>query len=319
MRGILLVNTGSPKTFRPKDVREFIEAMLSDPKVMALPHWFRTILVKGIIGPFRQFTSAKHYSMIWDKEHDKSPLLFNMEQLRQKLEDKSRMPVEIGMRYLQPSINEALDRLCARGVQLHEVIVLPMFPQYAESSYKTVVDEVGICFFSKPHPYRLRFIEPYFNHPAYINALVKSLEPYVSRPFDRLLFSYHSLPLNHVDEGWRKGREFDYVYQLKETSRLVAKKLEIPANKYRIVYSSAMGKKWLGPDILETLKSMAKENIQTVIAITAGFSCDNLESLFDIHTRARKLFEKYGGREFQFVPCLNSEDYWVEAILDIIK
>ncbi len=319
MKGILLVNTGSPKSAKPKDVREFIEAMLSDPKVMTVPDWFRPILVKGIIGPFRQFASAKHYSLIWDNEHQQSPLMYNMEQLRQKLEEKSSMPVEIGMRYLQPSISEALDRLCSRGVQLHEVVVLPLFPQYAESSYKTVVDEIGRCFYSKPYPFRLKIIEPYFNHPAYIKAIAESLKPFISEPFDRLLFSFHSLPLSHVDEGWRKGREFDYIYQLKETSRLVAKELNIPTNKYRVVYSSAIGKKWIGPDVLDTLKTMAKENVQSVVVLTAGFACDNLESLFDIHLQAREIFMQYGGKDFRFVPCLNSEDYWVDAILDIIN
>lgn len=319
MKGVLLVNTGSPCSPGRKDVRAFIEAMLSDPKVMTVPDWFRPLLVKGIIGPFRQFSSAKHYSLIWDKEQNKSPLLYNMEELARKLEAKSGMPVEIAMRYLQPSISVALDRLCERGLQLHEIIVVPLFPQYAESSYKTVVDEVGKCFYCKPHPFRLKITEPYFNHPAYIKALNASIEPYIGQEYDRLIFCFHSLPLSHVDAGWRKGREFDYVYQLKETSRLIAKSLDIPANKYQVNYSSAIGRKWLGPDILKTLETMAKDDVKKVIIMMPGFACDNLETLFDIDIEAKETFLKYGGKTLTYVPCLNSEDYWIDALITIIS
>jgi ferrochelatase len=318
MRGVLLVNVGSPESTSRKDVRFFIEAMLSDPLLMTVPDWFRPILVKGIIGPFRQFASAKHYSLIWDEEHKMSPLMYHMKQLAEKLTARVEIPVEVAMRYGQPDITSALQRL-AENDNLHEVVVLPLFPHYAESSYKTVVDEVGRCFYKKSYDFRLKIIEPYFNHMAYIRALTKRLEPFMSQDYDRLMFCFHSLPLSHVEKGWKKGREFDYVYQLKETALLVSKELKIEPNKYRVVYTSAMGNKWLGPDINETLKEMAQEGIKNILAISPGFACDNLETLYDVRLKARETFVENGGKQLSYVPCLNSEDYWVDSILEIIS
>ncbi len=318
MRGVLLVNTGSPKTCERKDVKFFVRSMLSDPYVMTVPDWFRPILVDGLIIPLRQFSSTAHYRLIWDENKKDSPLLYYAKSLAHKLEAKTELPVEVAMRYGQPDVQSALERLMAKEQRLHEVIVLPLFPQYADSSYKTVVDEVGRVFFKRPYPFRLRFIEPYFNHPAYIRALATSLHPYVEKGFDKLVFTFHSLPLSHVEAGWKKGREFDYVFQTKETVRLLLKELDIDVKKTRQVYHSAMGSKWLKPDLDETLEALAKEGYKNVIVIAPGFAADNLETLYDIKLKAREQFFKHGGTQFNYVPCLNDEDYWVEDVIDII-
>ena len=124
------------------------------------------------------------------------------------------------------------------------------------------MDEVGKCFFKRPHPFRIKIIDPYFNHPAYINALAESIRPFIGQEFDRLVFSFHSLPLSHVEAGWAKGKEFDYVYQTKETIRLVLKELEIDPRKMRLVYSSAIGSKWPKPDLDETMETLPKKVIR---------------------------------------------------------
>ncbi len=319
MRGILLVNTGSPLSDGRKDVRAFIEAMLCDPLMLPMPDKVRTILVKGIIGPVRQFASSKHYSLIWDREHNISPLLYHMQVLRDRLEETTSLPTAIAMRYLQPDIISAFEELQQKHPRLHEVIVVPLFPQYAESSYQSVVDEVGRCFLKRYYPFRIKFTEPYFDHPAYIKALAKSIKPYTEQDFDYLLFDFHSLPLTHVEKGWKKGREFDYVYQLKETIRLVRQELMLDQRKMRIVYSSAIGGKWLKPDLDDTLKNMAKDGVKKVLAVTPGFAVDNLETLYDITIKANETFIANGGESLQFVPCLNSESYWIEGLSQIIS
>lgn len=319
MKGILLVNTGSPKNKNRKDVREFIEAMLSDPLLMTVPDWLRPILVKGIIGPLRQFKSARHYSLIWDNEHQSSPLIYHMQNLQLKLEKMTGQPVEIAMRYLQPDIPSAFEKLLIKNPRLHEVIVIPLFPQYAESSYQTVVDAVGKNYFAKHYPFRLRFIEPYFDNTDYIKSIAKSMSPFLANEYDMVLFDFHSLPLSHVEKGWKKGKEFDYVFQAKEIVRLVSKELNLDVNKVRTVFSSAIGKKWLKPDLDETVAQLARDGYKRLLTITPGFATDNLETLFDITINARKIFLKHGGMDLVFVPCLNSEDYWVEAIQNIIN
>lgn len=293
--------------------------MLSDPYVMTVPDWFRPILVNGIIVPFRQFSSTKHYELIWNKDRKDSPLLYQVKQLAQKIEVATEMPVAVAMRYGQPDVTAALDHLMMKNNRLHEIIVLPLFPQYAESSYKTVVDFVGRQFFKRPYPFRLKFIEPYFNHPAYISALVTSIRPYIEKEFDKLIFSFHSLPLSHVEAGWRKGKEFDYVYQTKETIRLVVNELKLDIRKTRLTYHSAMGKEWLGPDLDDTVRELAEEGQKRILVIAPGFAADNLETLYDIKIKTQELFLKHGGTDFSYIPCLNSEDYWVESVIKIIS
>lgn len=318
MKGILIVNTGSPKSKNKGDVKWFIGAMLSDPLVMTVPNLIRNTLAKKIIAPLRASGSAAHYSLIWDNEHKESPLLYNTLMLAQKIEESTGMPVEVAMRYGEPSISKALQRLKHKCATLHEVIVVPLFPQYAQSSYQTVVDEVARSFYQKPHSFRLKILEPYYNETGYIKALCKSMKPHISGGYDRLIFSFHSLPLSHVDAGWKKGKDFDYVYQIKETIRLVTKELELDPHKNRIVYSSAIGKKWLEPDLNKTMEELPANGIKKVIAITPGFPADNLETLYDIDIVARETFLKNGGEEFIFIPCLNYEDYWVEGLIKIV-
>ncbi|MDU1890002.1 MAG: ferrochelatase [Dysgonomonas sp.] len=319
MKGVLLVNTGSPKTCERKDVKFFVRSMLSDPYVMTVPDWFRPILVDGIILPLRQFSSTAHYRMIWNKEWGDSPLLHYAKELASKLEEQTEMPVEVAMRYGQPDIRVALERLMNKNERLHEVVVVPLFPQYAESSYETVRDYVGKCFYKQPYPFRLKFIEPYFDHPAYIDALAESIRPYIKTDYDRLIFTFHSLPLTHVEKGWEKGREFDYVYQVKETIRLLLKELDIDVKKTRLVYHSAMGSKWLEPSLDDAIKGLTESGDKRIIVVAPGFAADNLETLYDINIVARKLFVEHGGKDFTFVPCLNASDYWVDSVAKIIS
>ncbi len=318
MRGILLLNVGSPKTNGKEDVKRFIGEMLSDPLVMTMNDTFRNILAKKIIAPLRASKSSANYSLIWDHEHNSSPLLYHSKKLAEKIENETGICVELAMRYGEPGIPEALSKLELKCPSLHEVIVFPMFPQYAESSYQTAIDAVARYFYRQPFSFKLKILEPYYNDPAYIQALAHSIRPYTDKEYDRLIFSFHSLPLSHEQKGCMKGKQFDYVYQIKETIRLVTRELNLKPQKNRIVYSSAMGRKWLSPDLNETMKMMPYEDIKKVIVLTPGFPVDNLESLFDIGIKAKNLFLEHGGEEFNFIHCLNSQDYWAEAIIKMV-
>ncbi|NDW19057.1 ferrochelatase [Dysgonomonas sp. 216] len=318
MRGVLIVNTGSPHSTSKEDVKWFIGEMLSDPLVLTVPDNIRNFLAKKIIAPLRASRSAAKYSLIWDNEHNMSPLIRHSRALAEKIENEAQFPTEIAMRYGAPEISDALDRLSEKEPNLHEVVVIPMFPQYAQSSYQTTVDAIGKCFYKKAYPFRLKIIEPFFDDYEYIHALSQSLKPYVEKEYDRLIFSFHSLPLEHEQKACAKGKQFDYVYQIKETVRLVSKELQIDPNKNRVVYASAMGSKWLKPDLNETLKQLAKEGTKRIIALTPGFPADNLETLYDLDICARKTFLKYGGQEFDFVPALNSSDFWVDGLIRMI-
>lgn len=318
MRGILILNVGSPKTTNKEDVKSFIGEMLSDPLVLTVSDKIRDILAKKIIAPLRASNSSAHYSLIWDNEHHSSPLVYNTRLLAEKIEKGTGLITEIAMRYGEPSISEALNKLEKRCPSLHEVVVLPMFPQYAESSYQTAIDAVGRYFYKKPHSFKLKITEPFYSDPAYIQALATSLKPHTEKPYDRLVFSFHSLPLSHEQKAREKGKQFDYVFQIKETIRLVTKELAIDPNKNRVVYSSAMGSSWLKPSLNESMKNMPTEGIKKIIIICPGFPADNLETLYDVDIKAKEIFLKNGGEEFTFVHGLNSEDYWVDGIIKMV-
>lgn len=320
MRGILLVNVGTPASTEIEDVKEFIAAMLSDPYLTGKPEWYSKILAKKIIAPSSGSRVSEKYKLIWhnDDETSSSPLIYNMQKLAEKLEEQKGIPVEIAMRYGKPDVASAFRELERKCPLLHEVVVFPLYPHYAQSTTQTSKDMIGNVFYKHPHSFRLKFAEPYYNHPAFIQALTSNAKPYLD-DIDKLIFSYHSLPLVQVEAGWKKGKEYDYVYQLKETNRLFCQKLDIDPHDTFLFYSSQRGKKWLNPFIDTDIRDLPGLGWKKVAVLTPGFPIDNLETLFDVDIEARKLFMEAGGEKFTFIPALNSCDVWVEAIWKIIE
>ena len=317
MKGILLINVGTPAACTKKDVQKFISDMLSDPLVTGKPELISGFIAKNIIAPISSRKSLEKYKQIWRKEEPIiSPFLYFMWKLAQSLEERKNIPVEIAMRYGEPGIEQALKNLEKKCPMLHEVIVFPLYPHYTQSTTQTTIDKIGRFFYKHPHPYRLKIVEPYFDHPAFINALAKNAVPYLT-DIDKLVFSYHSLPVDQVETAWKKGREFDYVYQLKETNRLFCEKLKIETQYTLLLYTSQRGSNWLKPFLDTNISDLPKLGWKKIAVIAPGFPVDNLETLYDIDIRARKLFMKAGGEQFTFVPSLNDSDEFVEAIWKI--
>lgn len=319
MRGILLVNIGTPARCEKADVQNFIGEMLSDPLLLGKKEWLSKFLSKKIIAPLSAPKSFKKYQIIWRKEDPKiSPLLFHMQRLSQLLEEKKGIPVEIAMRYGEPGISSGLVKLEKKCPLLREVIVFPMFPQYAQSTTQTIVNELSRLFYRRAHSYRLRIVEPYFDHPAYIHALATNIQQQLQE-VDKVVFCSHSLPINQVIVGWKKGKEFDYVYQLKETIRLLCEKLHIESQRTLLLYSSQRGKKWLKPFLNTDIGDLPKMNWKKIAVVAPGFAADNLETLYDVNVEARELFMEAGGEKFLFIPSLNHSDEWIEAIWKIAQ
>jgi ferrochelatase len=319
MRGILLTNLGTPATCKKEDVQQFICDMLSDPLLTDLPEWLSKFLAKNIIAPLSSSKSQKKYSLIWRKEEPQiSPLLYHMQKLAEKLESRTGLPVEIAMRYGEPDIQHAFNALEKKCPLLHELIIFPMYPQYAQSTIQTATDEIGRVFYQHPHSFRLKFIRPYYNHQAYIHALAANAKAHLNDEFDKLVFCYHSLPMKQVEKGQKKGREFDYVFQLKETNRLLANELNIPYTKQLLFFSSQRGNGWLKPFLSKDIESLPQQGYQHIAIIAPGFTVDNMETLYDIDIEARELFMEAGGKAFSFIPSLNNSDEWIEAIWKII-
>ena len=248
MRGIVLMNVGTPASCEKKDVKEFIGNMLADPLVMGKSEWLSSFLAYNIIAPLSASKSLKKYELIWRKEEPKiSPITYYMRQLAIKLENQKGLPVEIAMRYGEPDFTESIAKLENRCPLLHELIVFPLFPQYAQLTTQTLINEVGRIYYKYPHSFKLTIVQPYYKHQAYIKALACQAKPYLEKEIDRLVFTYHSLPVEQIEKTRQKGKDFDYVYQLKETNHLLTEQLEVPKNKPLVLYSSQRDNKWIRP------------------------------------------------------------------------
>lgn len=321
MRGIILLNIGTPSECSKSAVKKFIGEMLSDPLVLDKFQPISPFLARNVIAPLSASKSLEKYSLIWRKEKPAlSPILFHMQQMAKKLEEQKSTSVEIAMRYGSPSIEDAFNGLIEKSAQLSEVVVFPLFPHYAQSSTQTSIEEVRRIYNNNSYSFELRIINSYYNHSAYIKALATHVKKYLTSDFDKLVFSYHSLPVHQVKKAWKKGKEFDYVYQIKETNQLLMKELGINnQNKSLLFYSSQRGNGWLKPFLNKDIADLPSLGWKRVAVISPGFPVDNLETLFDVDIEARKLFMKAGGESFIFIPSLNAEDYWIDALWKIIS
>ncbi|MEI6461861.1 MAG: ferrochelatase, partial [Verrucomicrobiota bacterium] len=196
-KGILLLNLGSPKSTSVPDVRNYLREFLNDDRVIDYPAPLRWLLLEGIILRTRPKKSAAAYASVWTPEG--SPLVVTTDKLRAKLEQATNLPVIMGMRYGTPSCAEAVEKVLAAGID--DLFVMPQYPHYAMSSYETVVVKVQEELKRLAPDVKYHVLQPFYNDPAYIDALVESAQPWLSKPFDKLLFSYHGLPERHLRKG----------------------------------------------------------------------------------------------------------------------
>lgn len=313
---ILLINTGSPERLSKDHVRQFIGDMLSDRYVMGLPDWFRTILSRKIIAPLRAGKSYEKYDLIWGNSLT-SPLIRITLDIGQSLERRLNIPTAVAMRYGSPSPDEAFDDLIRHFPHLDSVTLLPLFPQYAESSYLTAVEWAKSAAVKRG--LKIGVIPPFFDHEFYIESLAQKIDSATDMDFDKLVFSFHSLPLSHIERGQQCGQGYDYEFQCTSTARLVARELGLTESQYVVVYASAIGSNWLKPGLDETMKHLPREqDVRRIAVVAPGFLVDNLETLWDININAREIFMANGGEKFTFVSCLN-EDFSTVAAHIITK
>lgn len=323
------MNLGSPDSTEVKDVKRYLDEFLMDGRVIDYPWFFRLLLVKGIITPFRAAKSAEAYKTIWTKEG--SPLIVLTKQLREALQQLVDEPVEIAMRYGSLTPANAFDALVKRAPGLEEVIAVPLYPHYAMSSYETAVEHAKQIHRKNKYPFKLKFIKPFFDNPSYIHALAESIKPHLGENYDHILFSYHGIPARHLhrkDPGSLKkclpsqgecapgsaGYETCYKRQVFATTNLVMQQLNIPPDKYSISFQSRLGKGWLEPFTDKRLEEMPKEKIENLLILCPAFVSDCLETLEEIEERGKEIFINAGGGAFKMVPCLNVQPLWVSTL-----
>jgi len=326
------MNLGSPDSPEIKDVKRYLREFLMDERVIDVPFLIRTFLVRGIIIPTRAANSAAAYSTIWTKEG--SPLVQFTKQLQQEVQKEFDEPVEIAMRYGNPSPKNAYEKLLQKIPDLQEVILLPLYPHYAMSSYETAVEYMKDIHRINKYGFQLTTIQPYYNNPDYINALAESIRPYLKN-YDKILFSYHGIPERHIRksditkkhclsstdccEVDSQAHDHCYRHQVRMTTKLVVDKLGIPESKYEISFQSRLNNKWLQPFTDKRLEAMPKEGIKKLLVVCPAFVSDCLETLEEIAERGKESFLHAGGKSYSMIPCLNTHPLWVQAITKLVK
>lgn len=326
MKGILLVNLGSPRSTEVKDVKEYLDEFLMDERVIDYRWFFRTLLVRGIILRTRPKKSAQAYKTVWTDQG--SPLIVITQQIKDKLEKIVDVPVEIGMRYAEPSIETGLRKLQAQGVD--EVVLFPLYPQYAMSTTETVVEkakEVQKKFFPSM---KINYVAPFYNRSIYIEALSESIKENLPESYDMLQFSYHGVPERHlyktdptktckIGDCCMKddypAHPYCYRHQCFKTTELVRERLGIAPEKVVVSFQSRLGKdKWIEPYTDQTLEHLPEKGVKNLAIVCPAFVSDCLETLEEISVEGKEEFLEAGGKEFTYLPCLNDDDRWIEVV-----
>ncbi len=328
MKGILLVNLGSPDSPKPKDVKKYLGEFLMDERVIDIPLIARIALVKGIILKTRPKASAAAYKKIWWKEG--SPLIVISERLQKGIQKEVDVPVALAMRYGSMTIKKGLQELVDKGVD--DVLLFPLYPQFAMATTETITvlaEELRQEYFPN---IKIESVPAFYNKPDYIevlsNSIAKSLE---GKNTDHLLFSYHGVPERHIRKGDitkshckidgsccatpSKAHDFCYRHQCYEVTRLVAKKLQLKENRYSTSFQSRLGfDPWLLPYTDRTIERLGKKGIKNMAIVTPAFVSDCLETLEEIAMEGQEIFHEMGGEEFSTIPCLNDDKEFVNLL-----
>jgi len=325
-KGVLLVNLGSPDSPSVPDVRRYLNEFLMDGRVIDVAWPLRRFIV-GMILINRPKESAHAYEKIWTK--DGSPLVVTSKRVHAALQARVSIPVELAMRYQNPSIESAVQRLARKGVT--DLLLIPLFPHYAMSSFETAVVRVKELTSKYDPQFSLTVQPPYFDHPDYIAALIASAEPHLSQSYDHLLFSYHGIPERHLHKSDPTGSHClkvenccevaspahatCYRAQCFATTAAFVNLAGVATEKYSISFQSRLGRDpWLKPYTDYELLRLAQEGKKKMLVICPAFVSDCLETIEEIGMRGCKDFMDASGKEFTRIPCMNEHPLWISAL-----
>jgi ferrochelatase len=331
-KGVLLVNLGSPDSTAVGDVRRYLREFLMDGRVIDVA-WPLRALIVGMVLINRPKQSAEAYRKIWTPGG--SPLIVTSRRVQAKLQERvTTVPVELAMRYRSPSIQAAVSRLAEEKVD--GVLLIPLFPHYAMSSYETVVKRVKQVAAQVAPGMRIEVQPPYGDAPDYIAALAASARNHLEAGYDHLLFSFHGVPVRHLRKSDPTGghcltaldccnvaspaHATCYRAQCFKTVAAFVKQTGVPAGKYSVSFQSRLGRSsWLTPYTDAELAELPRRGIRKLLVICPAFVSDCLETLEEIGIRGRATFLSAGGQEFALVPCLNEHPLWLAALENMVR
>ena len=332
-KGVLLVNLGSPDSTEVRDVRKYLDEFLMDERVIDIAYWKRFLLIKGIILNTRPKKSAAAYKKIWWKEG--SPLVVISERFADKLRNQVELPVSLGMRYGSMTIEKGFEELRGKGVD--EVLLVPLYPHYAMSSYETVVEKAKEVLKASFPGVTMSVLDPFYDRKDYIAVMSANIQEQLKGfDYDHLLFSYHGIPERHIyksdvtgshckiDENCcnmkSEAHKTCYRHQCFETTRAIAEHMKLEEGTYSDSFQSRLLKDpWLRPYTDFELERLAEEGVKKLAVVTPAFVSDCLETLEEIAMEGKEDYIDAGGEEFVHVACLNDYDPWVEVMASWVK
>jgi len=329
MKGILLNNLGSPDSTEIKDVKTYLDEFLMDERVIDIDYWKRFILIKGIILNFRPKKSAKAYRKIWWDEG--SPLVVISERFTKKIKQKINIPIELAMRYGSMSMEKGIKNLVDKGVT--EILLVPLYPHYAMSSYETVVVKAEEIIAKNYPNVILDVLPPFYNKPDYIKAMSDNIANHLKGfDFDHVLFSYHGIPERHIKKSdpTKSHCKLDgsccernsvahhtcYRHQCFETTKAIAKELGLDESNHSNSFQSRLLKDpWLKPYTDFELEKFPELGKKKLAVVTPAFVSDCLETLEEIAMEGKEEFLEAGGTDYKHIPCMNDNDDWVDVMV----
>ena len=313
---VLIINLGTPDSTSWWDIRKYLKEFLSDRRVIEINPFIWQIILNLFILTFRPSKTAHAYKKIWRKENNESPLLYFTKKQAAKLEQKignENIIVDFAMRYGNPSIKFKLDQLKSKGCE--NIIILPLYPQYAAATTATVCDEVYRCLMKMRWQPSLQIIPHYESDPLYIDAIINSIKKKISeinwKP-DLIISSYHGIPKSYFDKG------DPYHCYCQKTTRLIKEKFN--QIKIETTFQSRFGpQEWLTPYTDKTLEELPSKGIKNLLVICPGFASDCVETLEEINIQGRQSFIDMGGERFDLIPCLNDNSDHIKLLESLVK
>lgn len=313
----LLVQLGTPDSLELRDIKSYLREFLMDPDTITLPYLLRYILVNGIIVPRRSKKVLKRYQLIWDAEKG-SPLRHFSESLVFRLQQKfeETASVRLATLYGSPQLEEVLTDIMQNPPD--ELVIFPLFPHETPATTGVVEKRMNKFSGKKAGMPTMRWIPPFFQHPAFIRLFANRLLQAKPANYDHIVFSFHGLPLKQTTYDTRDPAVPDYQSACELTARRIADAANVPSDQIIISYQSRFGRKWTAPQTEDILRELSDRN-KKVLLIAPSFTADCLETSWEIGISFRKEFFADKPDSFHWIPSLNDDPEWVNVIFDWLK